>query len=142
KPNRVGAQCRDPIQAVHPAQFLVDPPTRNHPAVADEYDALDTKSMSDLPYLSAQCLGVRCVTREHFDCNRASLRVTQQTVDDLGKTSLAVAVVTELDQPRAMARVVAAGHVIENECPVREMLSRQLVFDARLSFQKPVQRAV
>src|SRR6516162_8455249 len=87
--NRVGSQRRNPVQAIRPTQFLVNPPTRDHSTIAYKHDPLHAKSAPDLSNLGTQGLGVSGITREYFDCDRAPLRVAQQTVNDLGKTSLA-----------------------------------------------------
>ena len=96
---------------------------------------LNTKSTPDLSYLSTQGFGVSGITREYFDRNRTSLRIAQQTVNNLRKTPFAVTVVAELDQVRPMARVVTAGHVIENERSLREVFSAPVCF--RSAFVAP-----
>ena len=132
------SQRRDPVQAIHPTQFLVNTPTRDHTAIADEHHAMHAESTPDLSYLGTQGFAVSRITYENLNRDWASLGIAQQTVNDLGKPSLAVAVVSELNQARLMASVVAACHVVEDKRSLRKVFARELVLDPHLSLQEPV----
>ena len=119
----------------------VDLRLRQHAAVAHEHHAAEAEAFAQLVHLVWNGGGVRRVARIHIDPHRPPLGVRQQPVDDGGQL-VPVAVVAARRQ-RAFAPVVgAAGDIEEHPRPLVQVAFGQLLLDAPLAFEQPVQRGV
>jgi hypothetical protein len=74
----------DPVQPGR-SQVLAQPRLSDHPAVADQHDVLEPEPALQLLDLRGQGARIARVAFEHFDGDRPSVTVAEETVDDLQK---------------------------------------------------------
>src|SRR5215469_3882638 len=103
---------------------------------------MDAKAFPHFPDLRPESFRIGRVPSKDFNGHGAAIGAAQQPVDDLRAVALAIAVVPELNQLRALAGVVAAGYVVEDQRSVGQMLVSELCLDTGLMLQQPVQRLV
>jgi hypothetical protein len=78
----------------------------------------------------------------NVQCDRPAVGVGHQSVDDAGQIATAVAVVAESGQRAAVSEIRTAADVVENAGVVGKMPSGQLVFDAFLPREEPIESGV
>ena len=136
--DRVGPQGADPVEA-GPAQVLLDPLAGDHAPVADEHHPPQAEALPDLGDLGGEGGGVGGVAGENLDGHRPALAVAEQPVDDPGQPAFAVAGIAVGDQGGLAPGVVAPAEVVEQQGALREVALGELVLDAALAGQEPVE---
>ncbi len=103
---------------------MLEPRRGEHAAVPDQRDGFDAEALLDLFHLRRHRGGIRRVAREHVHRQRTTVPGTKQAEDDLRLALLAVPVVAERGQGRAVPLEVTGGHNVDTK--------GALLFDRRI----------
>jgi hypothetical protein len=136
-----GAQRRDPVEAGR-GEIGVGAGLGDHAAVADQHHVVEVEALLQLADLGAERSGVGGVALEHLDGHRAAVGGTQQAVDDLQLTLLAIPVVAAPGQFAAAALDIAGGDVVEHQRSARQVPAGHRRLHRRLAFDQPVEGGI
>ena len=135
------AQGGDPVETGG-AQILVDARLRDHAAIADQHDMVESEALLQFGDLIGHRLGIAGIAVEHFHRDRTAIGGAQRAIDDLRLALLAVATVAPLGQRAAAAFDIARRHVVEHQRSALEMPLGERGLDRALAHIQPIERGV
>lgn len=121
---------------------MFDASLRDHPAVADQDHTLEPEALLELGDLMAERRRIAGIAFEHLDRDRTALGRAQKTEHDLHLVAAAVPRMAKARQLAAASLDIARTHVIEHQCPLAQVPTRQRRLDRRLRCAQPVERGV
>jgi hypothetical protein len=136
------AQRGDPFDARELFEVLFDAGRGDHASVAYQDNLLEAKPFAQLVELRSKGGRITSVAFEDLDGDRAALGVAEQSENDLGSSSFAIAAVAQLSERTPTPFEVGRGKVVEGQCATGEVLSCEPVFDGLLPGEQPIHRLV